>query len=119
MRNIAGIIGVCVPVLGIIIYYVCYETGIIEIASNIAIVRSIWFYSVCAGLSGILYFASNLKTKLGLVMFVTSFYWIYLLLVYSIFFIFEPDANYKWIFVSCGGIIICLILGLLFRQNSP
>ena len=111
----APIIGLCTPIIGLLIYYYSFEMNVL----SLEIRRTIWFYSVSAGFGGIVYFASTFESRYKLLLRLASFFWIYAFVFYAIFDIFNPDIQYKWIYVSTGGILICLILGLFFRQNFP
>lgn len=115
MKNIAGIIAF-VPVIGIVIYHFICENGIIDHIQ----MRNFWYCCVCAGLSGAYFWGYDKKCRIGITMLPCAFYMLYLLLIYLIFRYVKPDyLNYEWIFVASGGVIVCIILGLLFRQNSP
>jgi hypothetical protein len=114
MKNLSAIIGLSIPVIGLSIFFCCFELHIL----TTEIRRSIWFYSVSAGFSGLSYFAGTFKSEYKLLLNIISFYWAYLFIFYAIFDIFEPNAPYKWMYVQTGGILICLFLGLFFRRNS-
>lgn len=126
MKLISGIIGISAPVLAMVLFFINNDVKII----SYKIMRDIVFYSICAGFSGIMYYASGKNDRLGIVLFYGSIYFAYLFFCYGIsdivFYlsehkIFNPDlpfVKYKWILISTGGIFICTILGLSFRQNS-
>jgi len=115
MKKAIGYISLIVPILGLAMFFVCFERGLL----NVEIRRLIWFCSVCIGLSGTLYYACDFKSSLGILQFIGSLYFAYLLLVYAMAYIFGINLDYKWIYISTGGMLACIILGISFKQNYP
>ena len=112
MRQLAAIFACSIILLGLTFYFICFAEKLLSTDT----LDNIWFYVICAGLSGLTYYASGRGDRVDYLLRGMAFFFLYMFILNLIDEFYEFETHTKWEYLPLGGLLICLMLTLLFRQ---